>query len=150
MRGCLQRVSQARVYIDGHVEGEISAGLVVLLGVAAEDTERDIDWMVQKILHLRIFSDQAGQMNRSLLDTGGELMVVSQFTLFGDCRKGRRPSFIEAAPPERAEEYYEKFIERATESDVSVASGKFRANMQIELVNDGPVTLWIDSRATEG
>ena len=150
MRGCLQRVSQARVYIDGHVEGKISAGLVVLLGVAAEDTEKDIDWMVQKILHLRIFSDQAGQINRSLLDTGGELMVVSQFTLFGDCRKGRRPSFIEAAPPKRAEEYYEKFIQRATESGVSVASGKFRANMQIELVNDGPVTLWIDSRSTEG
>ena len=149
MRACLQRVSRASVHIEDQASGQIAAGMVVLLGISVEDTEADLDWMAQNILHLRIFCDDAGQMNRSVLDTGGELLVISQFTLFGDCRKGRRPSFISAAAPEKAEEYYEKFIERTRAAGVTVASGKFRADMQIELVNDGPVTLWVDSRSSE-
>ena len=148
MRACLQRVSRASVRVEDQTFGQIAAGMVALLGISVEDTEADLDWMAQKILHLRIFSDEAGQMNRSLLDTGAELLVISQFTLLGDCRKGRRPSFISAAAPEKAEEYYEKFIERARAAGVTVASGKFRADMQIELVNDGPVTLWVDSRSS--
>ena len=148
MRACLQRVSRASVRVEDQTFGHIAAGMVALLGISVEDTEADLDWMAQKILHLRIFSDEAGQMNRSLLDTGAELLVISQFTLLGDCRKGRRPSFISAAAPEKAEEYYEKFIERARAAGVTVASGKFRADMQIELVNDGPVTLWVDSRSS--
>ena len=148
MRACLQRVSRAAVRVEDQTFGHIAAGMVALLGISVVDTEADLDWMAQKILHLRIFSDEAGQMNRSLLDTGAELLVISQFTLLGDCRKGRRPSFISAAAPEKAEEYYEKFIERARAAGVTVASGKFRADMQIELVNDGPVTLWVDSRSS--
>ncbi|MEE2780563.1 MAG: D-aminoacyl-tRNA deacylase [Planctomycetota bacterium] len=147
MRGCVQRVTRASVTVDRRIEGQIAAGLLVLLGVDAEDTPEDIDWMVQKVLNLRIFSDDADQMNRSLLDVRGELLVVSQFTLFGDCRKGRRPSFTQAAPPEKAEEFYERFIRDTKASGLTVASGTFRADMQVELVNDGPVTLWLDSRA---
>ena len=147
MRGCVQRVTRASVTVDRRIEGQIAAGLLVLLGVDAEDTPEDIDWMVQKVLNLRIFSDDADQMNRSLLDVRGELLVVSQFTLFGDCRKGRRPSFTQAAPPEKAEEFYERFIRDMKASGLTVASGTFRADMQVELVNDGPVTLWLDSRA---
>ena len=147
MRGCVQRVTRASVTVDRRIEGQIAAGLLVLLGVDAEDTPEDIDWMVQKVLNLRIFADDADQMNRSLLDVRGELLIVSQFTLFGDCRKGRRPSFTQAAPPEKAEEFYERFIRDMKASGLTVASGTFRADMQVELVNDGPVTLWIDSRA---
>jgi len=143
----VQRVTRASVTVDRRIEGQIAAGLLVLLGVDAEDTPEDIDWMVQKVLNLRIFSDDADQMNRSLLDVRGELLVVSQFTLFGDCRKGRRPSFTQAAPPEKAEEFYERFIRDTKASGLTVASGTFRADMQVELVNDGPVTLWLDSRA---
>ena len=150
MRGCVQRVSRASVSVEGQLQGHIAEGLLVLLGVAAEDTPDDIDWMVQKVLNLRIFSDDAGQMNRSLLDIHGEMLIVSQFTLFGDCRKGRRPSFIGAALPQKAEEFYEQFIRCAKEGGVTVASGKFRADMQVELVNDGPVTLWLDSRSEPG
>ena len=150
MRGCVQRVSRASVSVEGQLQGQIAEGLVVLLGVAAEDTRDDIDWMVQKVLNLRIFSDDAGQMNRSLLDIHGEMLIVSQFTLFGDCRKGRRPSFIDAAPPQKAEEFYEQFIRYAKEGGMTVAAGKFRADMQVELVNDGPVTLWLDSRSEPG
>lgn len=147
MRGCVQRVTRASVTVDRRIEGQIAAGLLVLLGVDAEDTPEDIDWMVQKVLNLRIFADDADQMNRSLLDVRGELLIVSQFTLFGDCRKGRRPSFTQAAPPEKAEEFYERFIRDMKASGLTVASGTFRADMQVELVNDGPVTLWLDSRA---
>lgn len=146
MRVCLQRVSRASVRIDDQVCGQIAAGMVVLLGVSTEDTEVDIDWMAQKILNLRFFPDDAGQMNRSVRDTGGEILIISQFTLFGDCHKGRRPSFVSAAPPEKAEAYYEIFIERMRAAGVTVASGKFRADMQVELINDGPVTLWLDSQ----
>ena len=147
MRGCVQRVTRASVTVDRRIEGQIAAGLLVLLGVDAEDTPEDIDWMVQKVLNLRIFADDADQMNRSLLDVRGELLIVSQFTLFGDCRKGRRPSFTQAAPPEKAEDFYERFIRDMKASGLTVASGTFRADMQVELVNDGPVTLWLDSRA---
>ncbi len=147
MRTCIQRVSCASVRVNDQICGRIAAGIVVLLGVSTEDTETDIDWMAQKVLNLRIFPDDAGQMNRSVLDTHGDILVVSQFTLFGDCRKGRRPSFVSAAPLGKAEDYYETFIERIRTAGITVASGKFRADMQLELINDGPVTLWIDSQA---
>ena len=146
MRACLQRVSRAAVSVENQICGQIATGMVVLLGVSAEDTEADIEWMTQKILHLRFFSDEAGQMNRSILDIEGEMLIVSQFTLFGDCRKGRRPSFVQAAAPEQAEAFYETFIQRTRAAGVTVATGKFRADMQVELVNDGPVTLWLDSK----
>jgi D-tyrosyl-tRNA(Tyr) deacylase len=147
MRACLQRVTQARVMAAGQLCGEIARGLLVLLGVATDDTEEDIHYLVNKILNLRIFPDDAGQMNRSVLEVGGELLIVSQFTLYGDCRKGRRPSFIAAAPPEKAEAYYEQFIRLAAAQGASTAAGKFRAQMEVELINSGPVTIWIDSRA---
>ena len=148
MRVCVQRVSRGIVRVENQICGQIDAGMVILLGVANEDTESDIEWMAQKILNLRFFADEAGQMNRSILDTRGEILIVSQFTLFGDCRKGRRPSFVRAAPPEKAEAFYQTFIQRTRTPGITVASGKFRADMQLELVNDGPVTLWLDSRDT--
>jgi D-tyrosyl-tRNA(Tyr) deacylase len=145
MRACIQRVSSARVVIDGHVVGEISRGLAVLLGVAASDADVDLGWLVEKIIGLRIFNDAEGKMNLGLADVDGELLVVSQFTLLGDCRKGRRPSFIAAAPLEMAERMYEQFVAAARARGVRVATGRFRTHMNVELVNDGPVTLWIDS-----
>ncbi len=148
MRTCIQRVSCASVRVKDQICGRIAAGIVVLLGVSIEDTETDIDWMARKVLNLRIFPDDAGQMNRSVLDTHGDILVVSQFTLFGDCRKGRRPSFVSAAPLGKAENYYETFIERIRAAGITVASGKFRADMHLELINDGPVTLWIDSQTS--
>ena len=145
MRACVQRVSSARVVVDGETVGEIAAGLVVLLGVAADDTDADLTWMVDKVVGLRVFNDAEGKMNFALADVAGELLVVSQFTLLGDCRKGRRPSFIAAAPPEMAERMYEQFVAAARAQGVSVATGRFRTHMHVELVNDGPVTLVIDS-----
>ena len=146
MRVCIQRVSRGVVRVDNKIFGQIAGGMVILLGVATEDTAADIQWMTQKILNLRFFSDEAGQMNRSIMDIGGEILIVSQFTLFGDCHKGRRPSFVQAAPPEKADEIYQTFIRRIQAAGVTIATGKFGADMQLELVNDGPVTLWIDSR----
>lgn len=146
MRACIQRVRQASVTANGEVSGQIGQGLLVLLGVAADDDETDIRWLANKVTGLRIFSDEAGQMNRSLLDTGGQMLVVSQFTLYGDCRKGRRPSFIEAAAPEKGEEYYKQFVSMITEQGIEVATGTFRADMDVQLINNGPVTIWIDSR----
>ena len=146
MRVCIQRVSRGVVRVDNKIFGQIAGGMVILLGVATEDTAADIQWMTQKILNLRFFSDEAGQVNRSIMDIGGEILIVSQFTLFGDCRKGRRPSFVQAAPPEKADEIYQTFIRRIQAAGVTIATGKFGADMQLELVNDGPVTLWIDSR----
>ena len=146
MRVCIQRVSRGVVRVDNKIFGQIAGGMVILLGVATEDTAADIQWMTQKILNLRFFSDEVGQMNRSIMDIGGEILIVSQFTLFGDCRKGRRPSFVQAAPPEKADEIYQTFIRRIQAAGVTIATGKFGADMQLELVNDGPVTLWIDSR----
>ncbi len=142
----LQRVTRANVKIEDEVVGEIEAGLVVLLGVARDDELSDVEYLVEKIAALRIFEDEAGQMNLSLLETDGALLVVSQFTLYGDARRGRRPSFSDAAPPEMAEELYEKFVERARQKVQRVATGGFRRMMQVELVNDGPVTILLDSR----
>ena len=145
MRACIQRVSQADVTVDGAVTGRIGRGLVVLLGVAHDDGQAQVDWLADKIVGLRVFEDQAGKMNRSLAEVGGAMLVVSQFTLYGDCRKGRRPSFTDAAPPELAERLYNEFAARVRQQGVDVAAGRFRAHMHVSLVNDGPVTLWIDT-----
>ena len=145
MRACIQRVSEAAVTVDGEATGRIGRGLVVLLGVGPQDSLAEVDWLSEKIAGLRIFEDEEGKMNRSLSDVGGAMLVVSQFTLYGDCRKGRRPSFTDAAPPELAERLYEAFVARVRSVGVEVATGVFRAQMQVSLVNDGPVTLWIDT-----
>jgi len=146
MRACVQRVSRADVTVNGEVVGRIDGGLMVLLGVAIGDTDQDTRQMAQKVVELRIFDDDAGKMNRSLIEAGGSLLVVSQFTLLGDCRKGRRPSFIEAAPPEEAERLYQVFVAAAVELGVRVETGRFRTHMDVSLVNDGPVTILLDSR----
>jgi D-tyrosyl-tRNA(Tyr) deacylase len=145
MRACIQRVSQARVVVEGEITGEIGRGLLVLLGVAATDTEAELKWLADKIVGLRIFDDEAGKMNRSLADVAGGMLVVSQFTLYGDCKKGRRPSFIDAAPPEMAEAMYEQFVAYVAQGGTPTATGRFRTTMAVELVNDGPVTIWIDT-----
>jgi D-tyrosyl-tRNA(Tyr) deacylase len=145
MRACIQRVSKARVVVDGDVTGQIGPGLLVLLGVAQDDAEAQLTWLADKIVGLRIFEDEAGKMNRSLAEVGGEMLVVSQFTLYGDCRKGRRPSFIAAAPPEQAEQMYDDFVKHVAGQGITVATGRFRAHMEVELTNDGPVTIWIDT-----
>ena len=146
MRACVQRVSSASVTIDGQVVGKIAAGLVVLLGVAEGDTATDAEFMANKLIHLRIFCDENDKMNLSLLDTSGEMLVVSQFTLLGDCRKGRRPSFVDAGPPEVAKALYETFVSLVERAGVRVATGMFQAMMDVALVNDGPVTMLLDSR----
>lgn len=145
MRACIQRVSEARVTVDGEVTGQIGRGLCVLLGVGAGDGESEMNWLAEKIVGLRIFEDDAGKMNRSLAEVGGAMLVVSQFTLYGDCRKGRRPSFTTAAAPELAERLYEEFVARVRSRGIEVATGKFREHMLVSFVNDGPVTLWIDT-----
>jgi len=145
MRALIQRVSQARVTVADEITGQIDGGLLVLLGVGKQDGEQQIGWMAEKLVGLRIFEDEAGKMNHSLQDVGGSMLVVSQFTLFGDCRKGKRPSFVDAAPPEIANELYEKFVAAVRGKGVDVATGKFREHMEVSLVNDGPVTLWIES-----
>jgi D-tyrosyl-tRNA(Tyr) deacylase len=149
MRACIQRVSHARVSVEGElgseVEGEIGRGLLVLLGVATADTDAEMKWLAEKIVGLRIFDDPDGKMNLSLTDIGGSMLVVSQFTLYGDCRKGRRPSFIDAAPPEMAEAMYEKFVAQVAAAGIPTATGRFRTTMAVELTNDGPVTIWIDT-----
>src|SRR6266542_1586982 len=138
MRIVVQRVTEARVEVAGEVTGHISKGLVVLLGIASGDTEKDANYLLDKLIHLRIFPDAAGKMNRSLIDTGGALLIVSQFTLYGDCRKGRRPSFDAAAAPQEAVALYEYFVKAARERNVPVETGVFQASMQLHLVNDGP------------
>jgi len=148
MRAVVQRVSRAKVTINAEITGEIGAGLVVLLGVAVKDSERDADYVVEKILNLRIFEDFDGKMNLSLLDTKVGLLVVSQFTLYGDTRRGRRPSFIDAAPPDMANRLYEYFVEKGRSQIGRVSTGRFQAMMDVELVNDGPVTIIIDSEKT--
>ena len=150
MRAVVQRVSEASVSVAGEPVGTIGPGLVVLLGVAAGDTPEDAAYLAGKIAHLRIFEDEAGKMNRSLLETGGGLLAVSQFTLLADCRRGRRPSFAQAAPPEQAEALYEAFVAAAARHGVTVATGRFRAMMQVSLVNDGPVTILLDHPPGEG
>jgi len=146
MRALLQRVTEARVTVDEAVTGQIGAGLLVLLGVSKLDTESDAEFVAQKVLHLRIFEDENGKMNRSLLDTGGAMLVVSQFTLYGDCRKGRRPSFDGAAPAEQARALYEHFVAVARRAGVRVETGIFQAHMAVSLINDGPVTLIVETR----
>lgn len=145
MRACIQRVTKASVTVDGQVTGEIHQGLVVLLGVGAKDGPAQVDWLAEKLVNLRVFNDADGKMNRSLLDVGGAMLVVSQFTLFGDARKGRRPSFTDAAPPELAERLYGEFVVRVRALGCEVQTGVFRAHMDVALVNDGPVTLWLDT-----
>ncbi len=146
VRAVVQRVSEASVSVDRAVVGRIGRGLLVLLGVGVGDTESDAAFLAEKVLNLRVFPDEAGQMNRSVLDVGGALLVVSQFTLYGDARKGRRPSYVDAAPPEEANRLYEHFVARVRPSDLTVATGVFRAVMDVALVNEGPVTILLDSR----
>ena len=146
VRAVVQRAREASVRVDGEEVGRIGPGLVVLLGVGRDDSERDAEILAEKVLNLRVFPDAAGQMNRSVLDVRGGLLVISQFTLMGDARKGRRPSYIEAAPPEEAERLYSHFVERLRPSGLEVATGVFRAMMDVALVNQGPVTILLDSR----
>jgi D-tyrosyl-tRNA(Tyr) deacylase len=145
MRAVIQRVSRARVRVDGQTTGEIGPGLLILLGVGQGDTSSEVDSLLDKIINLRIFEDAGGKMNLSLLETGGQLMVISQFTLYADCRKGRRPSFTDAAPPGEAEKLYDYFVDAARKRGLQVATGIFQALMEVELVNSGPVTILLDS-----
>ena len=145
MRAVVQRVTRARVTIEGQTTGEIGNGLVVLLGIARDDSRDDADYLAAKIVALRIFDDTEGRMNLSVKDVGGGLLVVSQFTLYGDVRRGLRPSWSDAAPPEMAEQLYEYFVESSRKLLGQVETGSFRKTMQVELVNDGPVTLLLDS-----
>lgn len=147
MRAVIQRVLEGSVTVDHQVVSRMGKGLLVLLGVGQGDTEQDVTWMAEKIAHLRIFEDDAGKMNRSLLDGSREVLVVSQFTLYGDARKGRRPSFIDAAPPDEANRLYQACCEALRGLGLTVGTGVFRADMKVSLVNDGPVTLWLDSRS---
>ena len=146
MKAVIQRVKSAAVSVDNKEISRIGAGLLVFLGVSVSDEASDADFLSDKIVNLRIFEDDNGKMNRSVIDTSGAILVVSQFTLYGDCRKGRRPSFIQAAPPERANDLYEYFSEKIREKGVPVQTGQFRAMMDVSLINDGPVTLIVESR----
>ncbi len=145
MRCVIQRVSRARVLVDGETVGEIGTGILVLLGVSRGDSEKEAVYLLEKTLNLRIFEDSDGKMNLSLLDIKGDLLIVSQFTLYGDTRRGRRPSFIEAAAPEKANFLYEFFVAEARKQIKQVETGRFQAMMNVELVNDGPVTILLDS-----
>ncbi|MFT4706112.1 MAG: D-tyrosyl-tRNA(Tyr) deacylase [Bradymonadia bacterium] len=148
MRAVVQRVREASVTIEGEVVGEIGLGLLVLLGAGTGDEDSDLEYVRNKVLTLRVFEDDAGKMNRSVQDIGGELLVVSQFTLYGDCRKGRRPSFISAMHPDQASPMVDTFVARCREAGVSTETGRFGADMDVRLLNDGPVTLLIDSSKT--
>ncbi len=145
MRALIQRVSEARVTVAGEVVGEISYGLLIFFAAGHRDAAEDLDYLVRKAVNLRIFPDEAGKMNRSLLETGGEALVVSQFTLYADTRKGNRPSFTAAADPNEGRRWYERFVEALLRQGVHVETGEFGAHMQVALVNDGPVTIWLDS-----
>lgn len=145
MRAVVQRVTHARVTVDNEVAGEIDHGLLVLLGVAKEDAETDADYLADKIIGLRVFEDASGKMNLSLGEAEGNMLVVSQFTLYGDVRRGKRPSFDQAAPPEKARQLYEYFVERIRNTGLRCETGTFQAMMQVDLVNDGPVTILLDS-----
>ena len=148
MRAVVQRVASSKVIVDESTIGEINKGLLILLGVTHEDTSKDVDYLLDKIVNLRIFEDENDKMNLSLKDVNGELLVVSQFTLYGDCRKGRRPNFTNAAKPDLATSLYEAFIDKAKKEGIKVGTGKFGAHMMVDLVNDGPVTILIDSEKT--
>ena len=145
MRALIQRVTNARVEVDGATTGKIDTGLLVLLGVTKTDTQADADYLIDKIANLRIFSDDAGKMNRSLVDVGGSLLVVSQFTLYCDCRKGRRPGFDLAAPAEQARDLYEYFVAKGRLAGIRVETGVFQAHMDVSLTNDGPVTFMLET-----
>jgi D-tyrosyl-tRNA(Tyr) deacylase len=145
VRLVLQRVKEAHVDVAGATVGSISTGLLILIGVASTDTRKHAEYLADKVVYLRIFPDEEHRMNRSILEVGGSLLVVSQFTLYGDCRKGRRPSFDQAAPPEQARQLYEYFVEKLSSRNVIVQTGVFQAEMQVHLVNDGPVTFVLDS-----
>lgn len=154
MRAVVQRVANARVEVSGEVVGSIDRGLLVYLGVAQGDTKRDLDWLANKVLNLRVFEDDQGKMNRDVSHLGGgSLLVISQFTLLGDCKKGNRPSFAMAMPPEQAEQMYESFVamvrDKGRDKGVSVSTGRFRADMKVHSLNDGPITMLIDSREGE-
>ena len=148
MRAVVQRVASSKVIVDESTIGEINKGLLILLGVTHEDTSKDVDYLLDKIVNLRKFEDENDKMNLSLKDVKGELLVVSQFTLYGDCRKGRRPNFTNAAKPDLATSLYEEFIDKAKKEGIKVRTGKFGAHMMVDLVNDGPVTILIDSEKT--
>jgi D-aminoacyl-tRNA deacylase len=148
MRAVVQRVSRARVTVNGETAGEIGLGLLVLLGVGAGDTRADADYLAEKTVGLRIFEDAGGKMNLSVAEVGGALLVVSQFTLYGDARRGKRPSFDAAAPPEQARELYEYFVQKVCAAGLSCETGRFQETMQVELVNEGPVTILLDSAKT--
>ncbi len=145
MKAVIQRVKRASVKVGDEIISKISNGLLILLAVHEDDSEKDIEWMVNKILNLRIFIDQNEKMNLSVKDIGGGILVVSQFTLYGDCSKGNRPSFIRSARPQKARDYYEKFIEQIRASGFNVATGKFQEHMEVELINDGPTTVIVES-----
>jgi len=146
VKALLQRVTRASVSVAGEVVGRVGWGLVIFVGVASGDTEKDVNYLVPKIVNLRIFADDEGRFNLSALDIKGELLVVSQFTLLADTRKGRRPSFVEAAPPAQAEELFQRFVEQARATGLKVETGRFQQYMQVEIHNDGPVTILLDSR----
>ena len=146
MRAVVQRVASSRVTVDERVTGEVKKGLLVLLGVTHDDTSKDVDYMVDKVINLRIFEDENDKMNLSLKDIGGEVMAVSQFTLYGDARKGRRPSFSDAARPDVANPLYEEFVEKLRAQGITVGTGEFGAHMMVELTNDGPVTILLESK----
>ncbi len=146
MRAVVQRVHESSVTVDGRVTGRIGKGLLVLLGMGETDSERDADYLAEKIVGLRCFADNDSKFNLSVRDVGGSVLAVSQFTLFGDCRKGKRPSFTEAARPEQAVPLYERFVAKVRESGIDVQTGEFGAHMDVQLVNDGPVTLLLDSK----
>lgn len=145
MKAVLQRVTEATVNVGASTVGSIGTGLVVLLGISRSDTTRQVGQLLDKILYLRIFPDEAGKMNRTIREAAGSLLVISQFTLYADCKRGRRPSFDSAAPPDQAQTLYDYFVEAARQSPVPVATGEYRAHMQVSLVNDGPVTILLDT-----
>jgi len=145
VRLLIQRVKESKVTVNGSTTGSIRGGLLVLIGISREDTRAEADYMLDKLLGLRIFPDDSGKMNRNILESGGALLLVSQFTLYGDCRKGRRPSFDRAAPPAMAQNLYEYFVESARKGTVPVETGVFQATMEVHLINDGPVTILLDS-----
>ncbi len=146
MRAVVQRVKSAKVEVNEEITGEIDSGLLVFLGIGKEDTQKDADYLLEKIVNLRIFEDDQERLNLSALDLNKDLMLVSQFTLFGDCRQGRRPSFFEAAPPAEAEKLYDYFVEEAEKSELKIETGEFQAMMDVSLINDGPVTILVDSK----
>lgn len=146
MRAVVQRVKKAKVEVNNQKTGEISSGLLVFLGIGKEDKQEDADYILDKIINLRIFEDEAGKLNLSALDLKKELLLVSQFTLYGDCRQGRRPSFFDAAPPKEAEKLYDYLVKKAKTNELTTATGQFQAEMDVSLVNDGPVTILIDSK----